>query len=320
MSEDEVGEDEVGEYLWRKSGAPDPEVEQLERLLGRYRLGQVPWTDEAPARQAKARRIPFRLVLAIAAGIAVAALIFWAFGGSRSSGYRVIGLEGRDVVRAGEGFSTGSESGARLEISWLGHVDVEPNSRVTVEDCGRDAHRLFLERGSVKAKIWAQPRLFQIGTPAGNSIDLGCAYELDVADDKTSRLRVTTGQVAFEFEGREIYVPAGWTCISDPRLGPGAPIHDEATEEYRRALAAVEFAPDPDPAQVAIVLDVGYEGTLTLWHLLISDRTAMSFRHAAFEKLAKAYPKPGPVTEAGLLAGDARMRAEWLEVMKPSWR
>ena len=313
-----MSEDEPNEYLWRKSGAPDPEVARLERLLGRYRLEKETWPGEIAERRAPGRLLSFRLVAAIAAGIVAAGLIFWALA-KPSPGYRVTGLEGREVVRAGEGFSTGAD-GARLEIGWLGHVDVEPNSRVAVEDCGRDAHRLFLERGSVKAKIWAQPRLFQIGTPAGDSIDLGCAYELGVADDGTSRLRVTTGQVAFEFQGREIYVPAGWSCVSDPKRGPGAPVHDEASEEYRAALAAVEFAADPDPELVAKVLDVGYDGTLTLWHLLISDRAAASLRHAAFEKLAKAYPAPAWVTESGLIAGDAKMRAAWLEEMKPSWR
>lgn len=316
-----MSDEEVNEYLWRKRGKPDPEVERLERLLGRYRLGDAPWSEETAAPPARGKLLRFRIALAVAAGIAAAALIFWALGGARTGGYRVIGVEGRELVRAGEGFSTGAE-GARLEIGWLGHVDVEPNTKVAVEDCGRDAHRLFLERGSVKAKIWAQPRLFQIGTPAGNSIDLGCAYELDVADDGASRLRVTTGQVAFAFEGREIYVPAGWSCTSDPKRGPGAPVHDEATDAYRSALAAVEFAADPDPELVKTVLDVDHDGTLTLWHLMTSDRTAPSLRHAAYESLAKAYPLPRgvTVTEEGLIAGDAAMREAWLEEMKPSWR
>lgn len=316
MSED----DEVNEYLWQKRGSPDPDVAKLERLLGRYRLGDARWTSAEVPAPARGRLLRFRIALAIAAGIVAVALIFWALGGRRTSGYRVMGIEGRDLVRAGEEFSTDSAGSARLEIGWLGHVDVAPNSRVAVEDCGRDAHRLFLERGSVKAKIWAQPRLFQIGTPAGNSIDLGCAYELDVADDGDSRLRVTTGQVAFEFQGREIYVPAGWTCVSDPEHGPRAPVNDEATEDYRRALDAVEFAADPDPALVAKVLDVSHEGTLTLWHLMISDRTAPSLRHAAFEKLARAYEAPDGMTEAAILGGNEAMRATWLEEMKPRWR
>jgi hypothetical protein len=315
-----MSEDEVNEYLWNKSGAPDPEVRKLEELLGRYRLEPERLPGDPAPRRARGRLFSLRAFVAIAAGLLVAALIFWAVTGFRTTGYRVIGVEGRDLVREGEGVSTGSQRGARLEIGWLGHVDIEPNSHVAVEDCGRDAHRLFLQRGSVKAKIWAQPRLFQIGTPAGNSIDLGCEYELDVADDGRSVLRVTTGQVAFEFEGREIYVPAGWTCVSDPKRGPGAPVNDEASAEYRAALSAVEFAADPDPALVAQVLDVGHEGTLTLWHLLISDETAPSLRHAAFEKLAKAYPRPDGVTEAGLVGGDAKMREAWMDEMKWAWR
>ena len=310
-----MSEHEENEYLWNKSGTPDPEVRRLEDLLGRYR-----WTGKAVPERPRGRLLRFRTALAVAAGIAAVALIAWALRGARADGYRVIGVPGRDIVRAGEELSTGAREGVRLEIGWLGHVDVDAGSRIGVRDDGKRVHRLFLERGRVRARIWAQPRLFQIGTPAGNSIDLGCVYELDVADDGTSRLSVTDGQVAFEFEGREVYVPEGASCVSDPVRGPSAPVFDDAPTSYREALAAVEFAADPDPELVARVLDTDREGTLTLWHLVTSERAAESLRRAAYERLAKAFFQPDWVTEEGILAGDPAMREAWVAEMKPAWR
>ncbi len=310
-------EDDVDEYLWDRSGPPDPEVRRLEGLLSRYR-----WRGRAAAPRKPSRLLSFRLGAAIAAGIAAAVLIVWAVRREDPSGYRLIGVEGRDLVRAGEEISTGPSQSARVEIGWLGHVDVEPNSQLKVEDCGRNAHRLFLSRGSVSARIWAQPRLFRIGTSAGDAIDLGCAYRLEVAPDgNVSTLRVTTGQVAFEFEGREIYVPAGAVCVSVQGRGPGAPVFEDSTPEFKATVAAAEFAPRCDAGLVQRVIDLAArEDTLTLWHLFTSQRTDPELRRAVYEKLSKVFPKPKGVDETGLFAGDESMCDAWKEEMKPAWR
>jgi hypothetical protein len=320
--------DEPNDYLWDRSGPPDAEVERLEKLLGRYRYRapESASVSGTAARPRPMRRLAVRALVAIAAGLALVAWIAWALHSNRGEGYRVTGVEGCDLVRAGDEISTGAKRGGRVEIGSVGHVELDPDSRLRVVECGRDLHKLYLEQGAVEAHIFTQPRLFQIGSPVGNTIDLGCAYRLQVAQDgRESTLRVTLGQVAFEFDGRELYVPAGAACVSKKDRGPGAPYFEESSKEfdaegYRDALERVEFAEHPDPDLVKTVLDVDREHTLSVWHILTSRRAAPELRHAAYERLARSFPKPEWVTEEGLLAGDHRMCDTWLEEMKPAWR
>jgi hypothetical protein len=309
----------VDPYVWDRSGPADPEVERLEGLLGRYR-----WRGEELRPQG--RRSPVVLVgAALAAGLAAVTLILIvARRGDPVPSYKLIGVEGRDVVRVGEEITTGEAQRAQIEIGELGRVDVEPNTRLAVADCGTDAHRLFLSRGSVSARIWAPPRLFRIGSPAGESIDLGCAYRLDVSPEGTdSTLRVTTGQVAFEFEGREIFVPAGAMCTSMKGRGPSAPVFEKAGDEFKAAVKELEFASPVEKSAAQRLVDLAQrEDTLTLWHLFVSKKTDPVLRRASYDRLSTDFPrrKEDAITEEGLFAGDHPMCDAWMREMKSAWR
>ncbi len=326
-------------YLWDKSGESDPEIARLETLLARFRHAP-PAEPELPvgapanavsnvvdaevdlpgtpdARGSRAKRV-FVLLAAAAAMVCV-----WFFLGPERPvvrGYPVVGLEGRHVVRVGDEVTTGEEP-AELQIAGLGHVSVEPQSRVRVEDCGELAHRLYLESGSIRARILGEPRAFQVGTPAGLTVDLGCEYTLAVAPDGRALLEVLTGQVAFEFDGRAVYVPAGAACVSTPERGPGLPLFKDSTNAFKQAVATLESHGRLDSAeQEAALFDGTREDTLTLWHLFDDARTPAELALRAFERLSKVFPKPEGATDAGLLSGDREMRASWMEAMKSSWR
>jgi hypothetical protein len=280
-----------------------------------------------PARHSAPR--PRWVLLALAAAVLVAlALGLWNRDsrsvGPESSpaqrGYRLVGIPGRDRVRAGEEVVTGDGGGATLEIGGLGSVELRPRTSLRIEASEPEEHRFYLDRGAVHAKIFASPRRFQIGTPAGRSIDLGCEYTLVVGDDGLSRLTVLNGQVAFEFDGREVYVPAGATCISMFGRGPSAPVFDDAPPEFKRALAAVESGSPPPAEALARLLACDQEEALSVWHLFDSDTTPAEIRRALYGRLSRIFAKPQGVTEAGLLAGDRAMREAWLETMKPWWK
>jgi hypothetical protein len=317
-----MSEEEVDPYVWDRSGPADTEVERIEGLLERYRWQGKELELPIPIE----RRSSVRLFVgaALAAGLAVLVILVVARRGESAPGYRLVGVDGRDVVRVGETITTGDAQRAQLEIGGLGHVDVEPNTRLEVADCGADAHRLFLARGSVSARIWAPPRLFRIGSPAGESIDLGCAYRLDVsADGAVSTLRVTTGRVAFEFEGRELFVPAGAVCTSVKGRGPSAPVFERSGDAFKSAVKELEFAsPVEKPAAQRLVDLARREDTLTLWHLFVSKKTDPVLRRASYDRLASEFPrrKEDAITEEGLFAGDRAMCDAWMGEMKPAWR
>jgi ferric-dicitrate binding protein FerR (iron transport regulator) len=341
------------DYLFEKRGEPDREIERLEKLLARYRFdpAKSPWVEPAKERspepttersseaRAGARDAPSpslrprarlpRVLLALAAA-AVLALAIGSWyrhstslgvpSDSPSRGYRLIGVAGRDRVRPGEEIVTGDRSQATLEIGLLGEVELRPNTHLRVEIGDDSQHGFFLDRGSVHAKIRSEPRRFQIGTPAGRSIDLGCEYSIEVGDDGASRLHVLTGQVAFEFDGREVYVPAGATCTSDKMRGPSAPVFDDAAEEFKQALQRVESSSTPPAGALERVLAFDRAEALSVWHLFDSNKTSPEVRRAIYDRLSRAFAKPEGVTEDGLLAGDRSMCEAWLESMKPWWR
>jgi len=303
-------------YLWDKGGPPDASVQRLERLLGRYRLAGDAAKLGLPARP-RARSSAL-LWLAAAAVVALAS-----YAGLRSlardaagavPAYAVEGLAGMRSASAGEAIETGG-SQATLRVASLGEVVVEPGSRLEVEDCGEQAHRLFLRRGSVRASITAAPRQFQIGTPAGLTVDLGCRYELTVDSAGRSRLAVLHGRVAFEGAGRKVLVPSGAWCEATREEGPLVPFAGETPDALVEAVRAVERHPAPETGAVEVAL--GSSG-LTLWHLY-RNGASPELRERALEKVLELYPLPRGVSEARVRAGEARAIAAWEESVARRW-
>ena len=306
MSEPEIRE----EYLWDKSGPPDPLVQRLEKVLGEHRHRPKP----RPA-------VVLRWKLAAAAAAAVIAVFGFRFFGTDRC-YAVDGLAGVRHVRAGDSFVVADGSRAVVEVASLGEVVFQSGSRVRVVDCGRLRHEMFLEEGTLSATIVAEPRVFNVGTPAGMTIDLGCEYDLTVDAEGNVRLHVLKGRVAFQAEpgGREVIVPARSSCEVMLGRAPNTPVQDDATDAFRRAVRAIEFAPDGevDPVLLDVVVDIDRrDDSLSLVHLLEAPSTRV--RERVYAKLAQMYPPAPGASREGILAGDQEMIAAWREGMTKDW-
>ena len=120
----------------------------------------------------------------------------------------------------------------------IGSVDVDSNTRLRIVVARPGEHRLALGSGQISASISAPPRLFFVETSAGTAIDLGCQYELRCDKAGEGLLRVTTGWVSYERNGRESLVPAGAVCHTRPRIGPGTPHFEDAPAGWRRRWRA----------------------------------------------------------------------------------
>ncbi len=330
-------------YLWDRSGPADPEVARLEALLGRYRLasGPAPAGARAPARrgarEAAAPRFPF---LAAAAAVLVAAgLAAWLGpraatttperrGAGPGPAYEVLAVAGdvrirpasagpasADRARAGDVIETDAASRARVVVGDIGEVLVLERSRVRLVDCGAEQHRMDLERGAIRASIFAEPRVFQVGTPAAIAVDLGCVYELSVDAEGGTLLAVELGRVSFEIGGRKVYVPSGAVCRADPRRGPGLPVWTDAAPALRAAVRDLEAG----AAALAACLDAATDrDTLTLWHLL--DRLAVAAdRGRVFDRLSAIASPPEGVTRDGCVRGDRAELDAWKERLARDW-
>jgi len=305
------------EYLWNKSGEPDPEIQRLESLLAP--LGHQP--GKAPRwPAARSNRLPW--VLAVAAALLIVSGALWILRQRSSPAWQVAVVEGslsRTKLATGESLATDSRSRVRLNLDDVGEVDVEPNSKLSVVTIKDEEHRLALDRGAIHALIWAPPGRFIVNTPSAQTVDLGCEYKLQVLPDGSGLVQVGLGWVAFENSGRESFIPATAACVTYPEKGPGIPYYEDAS----RALVdnVHRFDVSADPRAIAVILsEARPRDALTLWHLL--RRVQPNDRAAVYDRLAQLITVPAGVTRDGVLSGNQQMvDALWnaLDLGDTSW-
>lgn len=220
----------------------------------------------------------------------------------------------------GQWLETDLNSSARINVSDIGQVEIDPNTRVRLLETKPTEHRLELERGRLSARISAPPKLFFVNTPSAVAEDLGCAYTLEVDDAGSSLLRVTTGWVALQLKDRESVVPAGAACATRPGIGPGTPYFEDASASFRAALTKVDFevaATDKGKGLEALLGGARVRDTITLWHLLV--RVNGNDRELIYERMAELVPPPQGVTREGVLALNQQMLESWKDKLKFYW-
>lgn len=273
------------DYLWDKSGEPDPDVAKLEQTLGelKYRAPASP-RHQMPVQLAsrKPRRYATMAMLALAAGLALwlGARAYLSpvpreagpyfdlralAGAPLVSGSRVAG-QGRLPV--GAWLETDDTARAEIKVAAIGEVQVAPHSRLRLVGTSAQEHRLELAHGELHARVTAPPRLFVVDTPSATAVDLGCAYTLQVTPAGRGKLEVTSGQVSLEGRGRSSYVPAGAVCETQPGAGPGTPYFSDADADLVAALRRADFEAGGDAALDIVLAKARKRDSLTLWHLL----------------------------------------------------
>jgi hypothetical protein len=233
-----------------------------------------------------------------------------------------IGASGKLAV--GEWLVTDGSSRAQISVGEIGEVQVEPNSRIRLVQAQEEEHRLALARGKVLAFIWAPPKQFYVDTPSAVAVDLGCSYTLEVNDDGLGLLHVTSGWVAFEWKGRESFVPADAECLTRPGLGPGTPYFQDASTAFKESLSLLDTLGALEQARASalgvVLAESRKRDALTLWHLL--SRTGEAECGRVYDRLSELIPPPPEVTRAGVVRGDSAMRDAWwdkLELGNTDW-
>lgn len=325
------------DYLWDKSGEPDPELAKLEASLSRLR--HVPRRFAAPAAPTRSGFARIRARLALAASLALlvgtaaylsrtrvsptALVAVRSLQGTAHAGASTLSPDAPAVpLAAGQMVVTGEDARARIELAQgIGHVDVEPGTRVRLEEVHEAAQRLHLAAGTISAQVVAVPRLFVVDTPSARAVDLGCAYVLAVDSAGNGRLTVTSGRVELEESPRRSVVPAGASCETRAGFGPGTPYWNDATPAFRAALERVDFATGGNRAVADVLRESRPSDALTLVHLL--PRTASADLPAVYARLAAISPPPSGVTRAAVLARQPWALEAWrdavLDGSDPEW-
>jgi hypothetical protein len=319
-----------GDYLWDRSGPRDPEVLRLERVLGTLRQQHPPAPLRlAPDVSGRSRPVSFVIALLASAAAVVALVGFtWFNRVDTTTGWEVTRVSGtptiasrpvgdRAELKVGHWLETRDQARATIAIARVGQVDVEPDSRLALLSTRPGDYRLQLQRGTMHALIWAPPGQFFVQTPSSMAVDLGCAYTMSVDDGGVGVVRVTSGWVGFEWQGRESFIPAGAMCITRPGLGPGTPHYEDSSDAFRAALTMIDMRAGT-PEQRASALDrvlteAGERDTVTLWHLL--SRVDVNQRDRVFDRLSQLAPAPAGVTRDGIRAGRRDMLDRWWDAL-----
>jgi hypothetical protein len=229
-------------------------------------------------------------------------------------------MSDKGKLGVGEWLETDTNSRAQINVSDIGQVEIDPNTRVRLVETRPTEHRLELAQGRLSARISAPPKLFFVNTPSGVAEDLGCAYTLEVDDAGNSLLRVTAGWVALQLKDRESMVPAGAACATRRGVGPGTPYFEDASEGFRTQLTKVDFESDATAKRKSLDSLLSFarvRDTLTLWHLL--GRVNGDDRARVYERMVELVPPPRGVTRAGVMALDQQMLDAWKDKLEFSW-
>ena len=299
MNEDrEMNED----YLWDRTGPPDPEIERLERTLAplRYRH-RAEVVQQAPQRP--------RIWWAAAAAVVLAAagLSRFAAPEPRATAWQVTNYDGdarlgnqRAAVavqlRSGQTVHTAKDSQVWLQADEVGRMEIGPESELRAAT----DRKMLLRHGTLHAFIWAPPRQFVVDIPGARAVDLGCEYYLNVDTAGNGMIQVSLGWVAFQYDDHESFIPAGAQCATHRTRGPGIPFYDDAPDEFREALRAFEAG--DNSVLPRILATARHRDNLSLWHVL--TRVPAPDRGRVFDRFVELTPLAEDVSRDAVLRKD----------------
>lgn len=308
------GNDDV---LWNPRAGSDAELQQLEALLAPYRVQTrlpqgwtPPGTTMRPRR--RLRRVARVFAAAIAASLLLVSVHLYRLAWSEGQPWSVTREAGALAVSAqlapGEQLRTGATDSLRLAVARIGSIDLSPDSALRLVETRSGRHRVDLEAGHMRARIWAPPGYFGVSDGVQEVIDLGCEFDLWKQADGSGRLQVRSGWVAYRVAAQEVLVPAGYAVRFD-RQGAATPLRADADAGFEHTVLGLEHAlasTDASPRAVLAAADaVAHTATdadaFTLLTLL-SDHPRLA-QGELYPRLARAL---------GASDADAEHRAAWI--------
>ncbi|HEY5944014.1 MAG TPA: FecR domain-containing protein [Kofleriaceae bacterium] len=315
------------DYLFDRSGPPDPDVERLEKLL-------APLAHDAPLDELRIRRkrLPWIVIgVAVAAAAAIVVFIAWPdrrHGCRGGEGFAFAGVGGEvscggtalahGVLPVGGELDTGAHE-ASLTIADIGIAQLGKQTRVRLERSDRERRQLALELGHLHAKVNAPPRLFAVTTKHTNVVDLGCEYTMDVDASGAGSICVASGlvELATKSGALDVIVPEGACAAILTGQRPGLPHARGVRAEFAAAVASYDRA---EPAAFDQLLALAEERDAIT---LIALATIDTRRRAVLERLMELSPPPDAEISVDSALADPNHFGMWrndvLEIYYGTW-
>ena len=293
----------------------EAEEQRMQALLGHYAAvarGIGEWTprDVAPVR--RRRRLASMLAGGLAAGVLLVAAhlhrVAWNDGQPWKVTYAIdSGARHRDHLAPGETLATDARQSLTIAVARIGRITLSPDSTLRLLETRSGRHRVRLDVGHLRARIWAPPESFGVTDGTTEVIDLGCDFDLWKHADGSGRILVHSGWVAWRLASQEVLLPAGFGMRFDA-MQASTPVRLHASRAFAHALETLDAAlaqPGPLSGAAHAAADSVAEraddaDAFSLLSLL--SRHPSLAGGALYARLARALGTP---------ADDARHRAAW---------
>ncbi len=237
---------EINDPLWNPQQPGDDGLRRLEQLLAPYSAearGLQQRVPEAQIRAPRPRR-PRRVLIASAAALVASVLLGvylgWRFDWQEGQAWTVRGGEAAPAhIEPGEWLSTASDQQLDIEVARIGRIALSAGSSLSLIETRRGFHRIRLEHGHLRARIWAPPGWFGISSGDAELIDLGCDFDLWKQDDGRGRVLVRTGWISYGIGTQQVLVPAGYEMRFEADR-THTPLRPEADKNFREAATALD--------------------------------------------------------------------------------
>jgi hypothetical protein len=300
----DIGHDDHNAYLWDRSAPVDADAAAIERALGEFTF-----TPEAqPARLGKTdTRYRFSTGLLLAASLLLASgagFYFWRLSWPAGQSWTITrGAE--PTLAVGATLQTHASEQAQIDIARIGTMKVGESTSLSLTTTTSTRHRLEMTRGTIDVRVWAPPARFAIHTPAGDVIDLGCVFRLEVEDAGTVKLRVETGWVQLANAFGESLIPAGASSSMAAGQRPLVPLYDDAAAPFAVAVRGWENTGDlAARAEFASAVTTHARPRDVFTLLMLAVRASGRDRAAFITRAAELAPPPSTVSAEKVAAGD----------------
>lgn len=298
--------------LWDPRESPaDEELHRLQSRLAPFGLrarGRGEWTPRPVVRERR-RHWPRLLAAALAASLVLFAMNAYRLTWQDGAAWRVHGdgaSPGVAQLNSGDWLQTGVDESFDIDVARIGRLTLSPGSRLQLAETRRNRHRVRLESGHLRARIWAPPGYFGVNSDSAEVVDLGCDFDLWKSRDGRGRVYVRSGWIEYRVARRDVLLPAGYELrFEDSR--PAAPLRPDASPAFAAAMLSLQSRLDASESAKEMRADADRVAALarstdaySLLYLL-SQRPALA-DSALYPRLAQAL---------GVPANDAGHRAAW---------
>lgn len=235
--------------LWDPALPADAELQQLQDTLACFgarargletRLPALPRTRP---RAAWLRRVAFAGVAAI---VLLQAGHLYRLAWSDGTPWRVRSVDAAGVQALGtlapeRTLTTGAADSADIDVARIGRIALSPQSTLRLLETRSGRHRVELQSGHLRARIWAPPGYFAVTDRQAEVIDLGCDFDLWKRPDGSGRVLVRSGWVAYRVGAEDVLVPAGYAMHFSAEH-PATPLRPQAATAFATAVQALDAA------------------------------------------------------------------------------